>query len=300
MKLIAAKVKIKKYFANITRFQNQDRFLEDMTKNYDYFLGVKTRGGNFFSFDVKDCEAENYLSGSHNDFCSELVEIMENALYDLLLQGKSYVYIEQNYLSEDKSEINSLNEQNDLQSLRVRMLDCIERGKNHSIINYSRNYDGKIKKEILKSGTLIVFDLREIGYSRSYFRRLLKRLKKYDEFEFSADMIRENNTDYEFLVHQNRNRIAAMKATKAFGWNKYAEGMSESYILYTLIKKYEFMGRMLQYFVGKINKGIRLSLPTVSPGHIIYRLKIEDYDELWIKYSSGQINLDKLRKIIFD
>lgn len=88
----------------------------------------------------------------------------------------------------------------------------------------------------INEGVLITLDLKDLGFKRNYFKKLVKRLGKYDTTSASLELI-NNEPSYDFGVHVKKNQEKLLREVKNIGWSFGTDGLSDSYILYKEIKK---------------------------------------------------------------
>jgi len=145
---------------------------------------------------------------------------------------------------------------------------------------------------------LLIGGIRDIGYSRRYFKNMLKKIAKCDITSSSTIMIAENLDGYDFSLHLKKYKIKEMKVSKDIGWSFGNEGLSDSYILYKKILKDKLKYQFLNYFLEKINIGLEEFIDGPD-GKLVANVKNVDYDQLWKDYNVGNITGSELTNILY-
>ena len=165
-------------------------------------------------------------------------------------------------------------------------------------IFYYKTYSKEISSFDISEGMLITLDLKELGFKRNYFTKLVKRLGKYDITSAPIELINTEPT-YDFSVHVNKNREKFLREVKNINWYFGTEGLSDSYILYKEINMKIFKMRLLQYVLEKINKVLANKYIQDREFRIEARTKNIDYVEVWKKYNKGELTVSDLNKILW-
>ena len=101
---------------------------------------------------------------------------------------------------------------------------------------YYRSFSKEILSLDISEGVLITLDLKDLGFKRNYFKKLVKRLGKYDTTSASVELI-NSEPSYDFGVHVKKNQEKLLREVRNIGWSFGTDGLSDSYILYKEIKK---------------------------------------------------------------
>lgn len=268
------------------------RFYSDLFYGYEYSLSedkVNSRG--FYKITSSDNEiVKLFRTGTCYDFSYELGQTIDRVLYSMAVYGKAYIFIKPKYIEkiDEKGNTNKI-----INALHIREVKGIPK-KN---VFYCKT-SNEISEFNICEGTLITFDLKELGFKRKYFKKLVKRLGKYDTTTSSPKLLNDEPT-YDFNVHIDKNRKKFLKEVKDVGWSFGSDGLSDSYILYKEIQMKRFKMRMLQYVLEKINQ-------VLAEDDIVNKeFKIEalteniDYEDAWVKFQSGELTVSELNSIVW-
>ena len=155
----------------------------------------------------------------------------------------------------------------------------------------------------VESKYIVEFDLKDIGYSRNYFLRLLKKLANLDVTKASQLTLDPRAKKYfDFKEYVKITEYDLLKFTNNVYWlgrNYSNQHLSESYLLYRKIKfkilRYEF----LKYILKQINCGLdHLKDEWGFTGNIGISFTLPDYNAFIKKYESGEYNASKLGDIV--
>lgn len=269
------------------------RFYEDLFTGYAYSLSEKKLDRRDFFFIVPDDREiiKIFSDTSHYDFSYDLERTIDNALYSMAVYGKAYIFVRPEYIEkiEDDGKKN-----NALKALHIGEIKGILKKNTF----YYRTYSKEISSFDISEGVLISLDLKELGFKRNYFTKLVKRLGKYDTTSASIALI-NNEPTYDFSVHVNKNQEKILRKVSDIGWRFGTDGLSDSYILYKEIKMKIFKMRLLQYVLEKINKVLADEYFQRKEFRIEARTKNIDYVEVWEKYNKGELTVSDLNKILW-
>ncbi len=268
-------------------------FFNELFTGYSYSLNErKFEGRDFFNISPKDSGIEKLFNNSRcYDFSNSFEQTINSALYSMAVYGKAYIFIRAEYTekTEEKGNVNKV-----LKSLDIHEV----KGVLKNDIFYYKTYSKGISYFTISEGSLIILDLKELGYKRNYFTKLIKKLGTYDVTSDSLELI-NNEPAYDFNTHVSINRIRFLKKVSDIGWEFGTDGLSESYILYKEIKMKLFKKRMLQYVLEKINEVIVEKYVQDKDFRIEAMTGNIDYEEVWNKFQSGELTVTDLSKIVW-
>lgn len=270
------------------------RFYTDLFSGYAYSLGETNFDKNdFFRIVSSDKSVENIFNNdSRYSFSYELEQMIDKALYSLAVFGKAYIYIEPRYI-ETKDKNGKTNKE--LYSLKINEVKGIwERG-----CFYFRTYSNEISKFNTKEGTLIFLDLKELGYKRSYFTHLVKKIGMCDITSSSLELLNEKGL-YDFNIHLKKSQKLFFKYVSDIGWKFGTDGMSDSYIIYKEIKVRLFKIKFLKYILEKINKGLYGNYIKDDSFKIEAAIRHVDYEKVWRKFQKGELVVSDMIKILWE
>lgn len=269
------------------------RFYSDLFSGYAYSLGDNigvTR--DFFRIISSDKRVKEILCNDiYYNFYYELEKNIDNALYSLATFGVAYLYIEPKY-KDIKNENAKI--EKELLSLKIFEIKGIPKGK----IFYYRTNSNKIGKFNISEGTLIVLNLKELGYKKSYFKCLVKKIGKCDITSSTLKLL-DNELNYDFDDHANRNKKLFLKYTSDIGWNFENEGISDSYILYRETKERLFKIKFLKYILEKINNALKDNYIEDNSFKIEAAISNIDYENIWKKFQQGELTVSDFNKILW-
>lgn len=270
------------------------RFYSDLFSGYAYSLAEDKIGRNdFYIITPDDKEIVNLFKNiSHYDFSYEFGQTIDRVLYSLAAFGKAYIFVEPEYIDiiDEKGGNNRV-----INSIHIREVKGILRRN----IFYYNNYSEDISKIDIGKGVLITYDLRDLGYKRNYFTKLVKQLGKYDTTSTSIDLI-SNEPTYDFNAHLDKNRKRFLRKVKEIEWSFGSDGISDSYILYKEIKMRQFKQRFLQYVLEKTNYGLAEVNITGKEFRIEAMTGNTDYDDVWKRFQDGIITVSELSNIVWN
>lgn len=284
--------KIEKIYRRREHNIYSQRFYQDLFCGYAYSLRGNMLGKkDFFRIVSDNTNVEKIFSNSnHYNFFNELEETIDSALYSLAVYGKAYVYVKPEY-TEIENESGKVNKK--LRFLAIREVKGVLKKDSF----YCKTYQNEVSKFDIDEGTLIVLDLKELGYRRNYFTRLVKKIGKYDAVSVSYQLLNKEPS-YDFNVHVKKSQKRFLKNVSNIGWMFGTEGLSESYILYKKIKMRLFKMKNLQYVLGKINKVVVENYINDNSFEIKADTKNIDYKEVWEEYQEGKFTISDLNKIL--
>ena len=209
--------------------------------------------------------------------------------------GRAYVYFQPEYSmkKDDKTETQVLSS--------FKIVDIEGRIKKKSKIEYffyRKGFNMEIKEIRMKKNQLVIFDIRELGFSKRYFTNISKKLSRCNIVTSSTDMITNHSDIYDYIFHSERIELAELKASRNTGWSLGTEKLSDSYFHYKKIQKDEIQIHFLEYIINRINEGLRDFLGD-DAGKLVAHINRKNYKQLWKDYSEGKITGTELTKVLF-
>ena len=182
------------------------RFYRDLFTGYAYSLGEKKLDRRDFFVIVPDNREIVKIFTTYYDFSYDLERTIDNALYSMAVYGKAYIFVRPEYVEKigEDGKINNV-----LEKLYIREAKGILKKD----IFYYKTYSKEISSFDISEGMLITLDLKEVGFKRNYFIKLVKRLGKYDITSAPIELI-NNEPTYDFSVHVNKNREKFLRANQ--------------------------------------------------------------------------------------
>ena len=105
---------------------------------------------------------------------------------------------------------------------------------------------------------LIGFDLHDLGYSRQFFTRILKRINKRDITKVS-DFTFNKNLEFDFTKYAGSADYQLLKETKGIHWygrNSSNQYMGSFYLVWREAKVRCLRKRIFDYLLDKINAAL--------------------------------------------
>lgn len=276
------------------------RFYQDFCTAFSIRLNKNDSNKSFFFFEPSECIASKLLcANNHYDLGHKVEQTIENAMFSLMAYGRAYIYLQPHYIHQASSSNTEGSTQRIISALDIgEIKGAIKKKIGNKCIFYSLGFNGKvITRELLNDG-LIILNIKELGYEKKYFPHLLKKLKKCDVTS-STMMIFENFKEYDFNAHLEKKRLQFLKATKSIGWTFGNDSLSDSYILYRQILQNKFRIKALEFIISKINIGLSNCLHNKAVGKLTANINKLDYDDIWRKYSKGEITVTELTNILY-
>lgn len=284
-------IKLKKLYRPLTDNIYSNRFLTDLFTGYEYSLSRNNKD-DFFRITPNDKDIINLFTPKITyNFSYEFGQIIDRVLLSMATYGKSYIIIKPDYIEENdkKGKVNQA-----IGTLSIAEVKGVLKGNTF----YYKFFDGQIHEFKIYEGTLIIFDLKEVGYKRNYFVKIAKKLEKHEIISDSWFSIK-NDPNYDFDVHLYSSKIKTLKLVKDLGWYFETENLSGSYIFLKEIQMRLFKIKMLDYVLEKINKALL--------GKYIFNkdFKIEasianiDYKEVRDGFQAGKITKSEISKIVW-
>lgn len=285
--MFSAESKIKKIYRSPKSSIYAHRFFSDLSSYYS--LGSSKQ--DFLSFAPNDCKLENLLKRQ------EIESTIRQIAYSLIAYGRAYLYLHPIY---------SVNAEDD--GTQAQPLSSVEIGEIKGLIKKKTSagylfcgkcFDEKVEERHIVKNQLVLFDIKELGFSKKYFSRILRKLAKCDITSQSTDMLTNHPEIYDFVYHSEKKKLAELKASKKIGWSFGTEKLSDSYIMFKKIQEDELKISFIDYIVRRINEGLHGFLGGDS-GELVVHIDRKDYKDLWDKYLTGKITGTELSKKLYN
>lgn len=277
MKSKVEKIRSNQNYINDDSYKNMGMytrmFYEDFCRAFAIDLNFKENENSFYKIDSKNqrliqlLEQDDYMFLSNN-----LDKLLADNISDLLLYGNANIEI-----------IKIFDEKNNLVKLFFKSFRSIF---NLNIGKYKYCFS-KIGIKKINKDDVICFKLKDFGYSRYYFKRIFKKLKKIDQLLDS----KKNNLTEEII---NKSYFNLLKIGHKLGWNgrknsnKY---LSEPYMLYLRIQFLKNKEKWLKILLKKYNKKlISLGEKYGFTGEIEYKQIATNLDDLYEQFEQGIID----------
>lgn len=271
-------------------------FIDDFSRLFSFeFTPIGLRSdSNFYTIYPENASLKALMwFNDRFNLDHKLDETFSRIMRQLILNGRAYLEI-----------ISFKDFENVMKGIKFVPINAKKRKKflNHYTFQAIDCKNVQIKFSV-ESKYIVEFDLRDLGFSRNYFRRLLKKLSNLDEIKASQLTLDSSAKKYfNFEEYVRISEYDLLKVTNNVHWVRQSysnQHLSESYLLYRKIKfkilRYEF----LKYILEQINFGLdRLKEEWGFTGNIGINFTLPDYNVFIKKYESGEYNTSKLTEIV--
>lgn len=264
-----------------------DMLLQDFCMYFSIILRKKNDYRQFYKIDVPDNCLLNLLEYDNGMFLEyDLDKLLADNLADLLHYGKSYVELVRIF-DKDKKLIG-------IKFIRFRNNIQVHIGK--KIYYVLRKCDGKIVTGKIDTENVISFKLRDIGYSKSYFKKLFRKLHKYDTNFLKLSM--DSKSGFEMDVYEKKQDYELLKLGHNVRWlgrkfdNYY---VNEPYLLYIRMEEMKLKEAMLSQLLSKYNEKLaNVGKKYGFLGKICFDSKTSKYSDLYKNLMKGMKNCEEV------
>lgn len=291
-------IKVSKKIEKLYKQPEEGLYLQlicrELFSGYDISLNDdQQRGGDFYKITPNDSEIVKLFNKSSTYcFSYDFGKIIDRVLYSMAIYGKAYIFIKPEYEEQIDKQGNT---SKIISSIYISEVKGILK-KNKFFYKIGRN---EISEFDINEGTLITFNLREIGFKKNHFTKLAKQAEKYNTTSKSQELIKKVPT-YNFRVHRDKNTKLLLRKMRGVGLNFSLDDLSDSYILYNEIQRKLFQKKLLQYILDKTNKSLVSNYIHNKKFKIEATMKNINYEESWEKFQRGELTRSELRKIVWD
>jgi len=270
-------------------------FLEDFSGPFSStFTPIGMRDGFYIIAPKDDALKRLLLLNYYSNFDYNFDTLLSRIVYYLLINGKTYVEI-----------VSFMDQENIVKGVEFV---CIP-AKCHCIgskyrFTAQRPENKKVQFDV-DSNRLIIFDLKDLGFRRNYFRKIINRLSLFDATNATALMLNPKmNGIFNFEEYQKAIDYKLLKDTKSIHWlgrNYSNQHLSESYHLYRTMQYKILRYKFLEYILRQINKGLNdFKTEWGFSGDISISISLSHYKDAFSQYSRGEINASKLGDIVIE
>lgn len=219
-----------------------------------------------------------------------IFKMIEITLHYMAMYGRGYLYISPKY-DQLKYQPNGAKE---LVEINFNSLNGI------LIRNRFFNWDSlnEVGELDISEGYLIIFDLKELGYKRNYFSHIINQLGKYDITSIISNPL-SKEPSYDYIYYRAKVRELFLKQSKKTGWIFKPDDLSDSQILFNIIRMRKLKKKCLDYSIDKVNKTLVDNLSREDLFQLKANYKDIDYDEIWGRYQKGEIVESELSDILY-
>lgn len=269
-------------------------FLEDFSQWFSStFTPIGIRDG-FYKITPEDDELKRLLQFNFfSNFDHNFDELLSEIAYYLLINGKTYV------------EIVSYTDQENI--VKGIELICIpakcHRTRHNEYRLTAQSSENKSIQFNIDVNRLVIFDLKDIGFNRNYFRKIMNHLSVLDETNLPGLMLNPKmNGIFDFDEYKKTIEYKLLKDTIRIHWlgrNYSNQHLSESYHLYRVMRYKILRYKFLEYLLRQINAGLKnFKAEWGFVGEISTSVSLSHYEDAFSRYSKGEINSSKLGDIV--
>jgi len=268
--------------------------LEDFGRSFSIELAPFEEHDNFYGITPTEDLLKDLLQfNDYSFFRYSFDTLLNTIMHYLIINGKTYLEIVKWTDSSGK-----------LQGIELVPL-CAQRGIRFGKTCFFsvKTPDGRSRFRVNKQA-VVTFSLRDMGFKRRFFLRLISRLSRIDLLG-NTDLTLDQNLEgiYSFTEHQKHMDYLLLKYTKKVFWHgrKHSnQHLSESYLLYRQAYYAMLQYKFLDYILQRINSGFEpLRQEFGFEGKITTCLPRIDYKKHLQEFHDGKINTSQLGDIIF-
>lgn len=275
------------FIANLSFKMYPHMFIKDFCSPYSITLSKHFSERNFFKVSDNQQLFKNIFGYDFLEY--DLDKLLSNVTENLILFGKAYV--ERIYLYDDEDK---------LIEIAYRCVNCknIKHRKNHIVYKMKTDEKQKLKGRI-PTERIIVFNLKDMGFSKKFFISRIKKLKKQELPK--TELTFNNYFDINHFIKKNDYRL--LKTMKKIHWNARKQDntyVTEPYFVYRTIMFEKLQNQFLEYLISKINEDINsITDITKFTGKITFESITQNYDTLIVELESGEKNCEQIGNIIY-
>lgn len=269
-------------------------FLEDFSGWFSSeFTPVGERDGFYNIIPENDTLKKLLLFSDYSYFDYGFDKLLSEIVYYLLINGRTYLEI-----------VSLMNQESVVEGIEFVCIPAKYCGTRLGKCNLvALNPQNRIINFSIDREQLVVFDLKDLGFHRNYFHKMINHLSLFDAtnaFEFVHDPKMEGIFD--FKEYQRYIEYKLLRDTGSIHWlgrNFSNQHLSESYHLYRIIQYKGLRYKFLQYILNQINAGLnKFKSEWGFAGNISVSVSLEHYEEAFSRYSKGEINVSTLGDIV--
>lgn len=271
-------------------------FLEDFCANFSIDLAPHPldRDRDFYKVEPPDDSLKDFLLFENYLFLEyDMDKLLIKVMKDLIYSGKAYLEI---VTWRDTEGIVK-----GISFVQIKPI-AVLKGRSKTLFA-SILYNKKLKLYCIENRNLIVLQLKDLGYSRYFLKRLLNRIRKYDLTDVSDMSLNPGKTGFDFNEYIRKKEFSLLKITRNVHWygrNNENQYMSESYLLYRAAKFKMLRKEFLNYMIRQINKGLQNYKNELGfSGKIVIGCEDIDYMKEFKRLWAGEINTSQLSKLVF-
>lgn len=269
-------------------------FVEDFCEGFSYDLSPDIKTSELFYKIVPENDVlMTYLNFEDNLFLEYAMDkIISNIMQTMLWYSKAYMEV-----------VTFKNSEEDPKGIAFKLFNPIV-----SIKSLNKTYflaiqqNNRIKLFSVDNNSLVIFKLKDMHYSKRYFKRLFKKLRKCD-LTLTTDLVLSNTkTGFDYDIYRKKNDFNLLKSTRKIFWNIHGidnQYLGDSYMLYRKAKFKMIKKDYLQYILHQMNLALEKHKEEMKfEGKICANYNNINYVEQFEKMQNGEINISQFCKIV--
>lgn len=257
--------------------------LEDFCRNYSIDLSADWNNHHFYNIEPSSDLLKNLLTLQEPRDLDRILDRLFSEITRILIEyGKAFVEI---IICKDNN--------GNVKGISFKPFKpIISIIGAHKTLFASRLHSKKIHLYSIDNKKLVIFDLRDLGYSRQIFTRILKRINKWEITKVS-DFTFKKNLEFDFTKYTESADYQLLNNTKEIYW--YGRNSRNPYMnsFYLVWREAKFIGlrkHFLDYILDKINTALMPYRDFAGfSGTIIANRKNIDYSQDFEKLQKGEM-----------
>lgn len=266
-------------------------FIEDFCFSFAIQFSRLNRSDSFYDIKPQEDSLTKYLTNENFNFLQyDLDQILQQNVYSLIMSGKAYI------------EIVILKDQdNNLKSISFIPLKVLIAKRHSDRTEFiAQLFNGNKIKYNVEKENLIVLDLKDLGFNRKYFVKLINKMAKIDLLDYSIYSQTAKGFDIEKFKRLSEFKLLYLNRKTYWCGRNYAnQHMSESYLLYRMAHYKMLRLKFLDYILSKYNTALeRFKTEYAFEGRIITTEKRIDYAKCLEDLKEGNLSTSQVSDII--
>lgn len=268
-------------------------FYQDFCSHLSIVLANKKDYRNFYKIKSNENLEELLEYDDYNFLEYDFDKLLSHNLSDLIHVGKEYIEIVRWY--------------DDNKLVKISFVPFKNLMQIHFFSNYfylTKTNEGKFTIGRINANDVIEMNVKEMGFSRKYFKRLFKRLKKYDYFNTDLSLILDKNSGYDIEINKRKKERIFLKVCKKIRWlgrnydNYY---VSQPYLLFVRMEEIKLKENVLTYLLKKYNERLN-SIGAIYgfSGELYFDKKSVNYHKLLNELYEGTKTCEEISKVLYN
>ncbi|MBS5116113.1 MAG: hypothetical protein KHY88_10580 [Erysipelotrichaceae bacterium] len=268
-------------------------FYQDFCSHLSIALKNKRDYRNFYKIKSNENLEELLEYNDYNFLEYDFDELLRNNLLSLIHSGKEFIEIVRWYDENKLVKISFMPFKNLIQI---------------HLFNYyfylTKTNESKFRIGKINANDVIKMNVKEMGFSKRYFKRLFKKLRKLDYSNTDLSLILDKNSGYDTEVDKRKKEYIFLKECKKIRWlgrnydNYYA---SQPYLLFVRMEEVKLKENILTYLLKKYNERLN-SIGDIYgfSGELYFDNKSVNYRKLLKELYEGTKTCEEVSKVFFD